>query len=171
MSLPEPHKQESQVTLALHELLAASLRRCESTRALTGDVKACLDALGDALQSGGLEAVRKAFTALAKDRPWLMQLASRQPPDQEEPTPKRRIRFVDDDAFESRPQRHWLIPYLVPKSGIVLVYGPPGCGKSFLTMAWSLCIASGTQWLGHPRHQGTGCLYCRGGLVRHRPAH
>ena len=73
------------MTLALHELLAGRPAPAESTRALTGDVKACLDALGEALQSGGLEAVRKAFTALAKDRPWLMQLASRQPPDQKEP--------------------------------------------------------------------------------------
>jgi len=154
MSLPEPHEQEAQVTLALHELLAGRTAPTESTRALNGDVKACLDALGEALQSGGLQAVRKAFTALAKDRPWLMQLASRQPPGLEEPASTRRIRFVDDDAFESRPQRHWLIPYLVPKSGLVLVYGPPGCGKSFLTMAWSLCIASGTQWLGHPVTQG-----------------
>ena len=158
MNLPEPHEQEDQVTLALHELLAGSPAPAESTVALTGEVKACLDALEDALQSGGVGAVRKAFTALAKDRPWLMQLASRQPPDQEataSPTStSRRIRFVDDDAFESRPQRHWLIPYLIPKSGIVLVYGPPGCGKSFLTMAWSLCIASGIQWLGHPVTRG-----------------
>ena len=155
MNLLEPYEQEAQVTLALHELLAGSPAPIESTIALTGEVKACLDALADALQSGGVGAVRKAFTALAKDRPWLMQLASRQPPDQEvAATPSRRIRFVEDDAFESRPQRHWLIPYLIPKSGIVLVYGPPGCGKSFLTMAWSLCIASGIQWLGHPVTRG-----------------
>ena len=83
MSLSKPHEQEDQVTLALHELLAGSPAPIESTLALTGEVKACLDALEDALQSGGVGAVRKAFTALAKDRPWLMQLASRQPPDQE----------------------------------------------------------------------------------------
>ena len=155
MSLSEPYEQEAQVTLALHELLAGSPAPIESTVALTGEVKACLDALEDALRSGGVGAVRKAFTALAKDRPWLMQLASRQPPDQEATaSPSRRIHFVEDDAFESRPQRHWLIPYLIPKSGIVLVYGPPGCGKSFLTMAWSLCIASGIQWLGHPVTRG-----------------
>jgi putative DNA primase/helicase len=151
MNLPELHEQEAQVTLALQELLAGRPTPSESTATLTGEVKACLDALAGALQSGGVGAVRKAFTALAKDRPWLMQLASRQPPDQQEAgTRTRRIRFVDDDAFECRPQRHWLIP----KSGIVLVYGPPGCGKSFLTMAWSLCIASGIQWLGHPVTRG-----------------
>src|SRR5215831_8273469 len=119
MNLSTPHEQETLVTLALHELLAGRPAPAESTVALAGEVKACLDALADALQSGGVGAVRKAFTALAKDRPWLMQLASRQPPDQQETaTPIRRIRFVDDDAFESRPQRHWLIPYLIPKSGI-----------------------------------------------------
>src|SRR5258708_12822390 len=99
MSLPEPHEQEAQVTLALHELLAGRTAPTESTRALSGDVKACLDALGEALQSGGLQAVRKAFTALAKDRPWLMQLASRQPPGLEEPASTRPIPFMHNDPL------------------------------------------------------------------------
>jgi hypothetical protein len=115
MKIPEIDEQETRVTLALHELLAGRSAPAECTAALAGEVKACLDALADALQTGGVGAVRKAFTALAKDHSWLMQLASRQPPDlQEAATPTRRIRFVDDDAFESRPQRHWLIPYLIP---------------------------------------------------------
>jgi hypothetical protein len=108
------------------------------------------------LRSDGVTAARVAFTALSKDRPWLRMLAA-QPPigdGAQEQQPPRRIRFLPDSAFENRPARQWLIPSFLPKSGIAMVFGPPGCGKSFLTMGWSLCIASGTPWLGRPVLQG-----------------
>lgn len=67
---------------------------------------------------------------------------------------ERRIRFLDDEAFENRPPRAWLIPGILPQSGIAMVYGPPSSGKSFLVMAWSLCIARGLPWLNHKLVQG-----------------
>ena len=80
MSTPE-HPLDAQVTRALQELLAGRVPRAQDTATLTGDVKACLDALTDALHTDGVQAVRSAFTALARDRrPWLYRLASQQPP-------------------------------------------------------------------------------------------
>lgn len=140
---------------ALQELLAGREPNTEEVNALTGEVRACIDALHEALRADGLTAVKKAFLALSKDRPWLMKLASQSVDEAEQAKkPKRRIRFLPDSEFENRPPRQWLIPSVLPKSGIAMVFGPPGCGKSFLTMAWSLCIASGTSWLGHPVAQG-----------------
>lgn len=163
MSIHEQHHDfsqfESYAIRALQELLAGRIPNAEETNRLTGDVRACIDALNTALQTDGVVAVRHAFTALAKDRPWLMKLVIQQPPpEQEEQTeqqPTRRIRFRPDSAFENRPTRQWLIPAMLPQSGIAMIFGPPGCGKSFLTMAWSLCIASGTPWLGRPVLQGS----------------
>jgi hypothetical protein len=146
---------DTRVTRALHELLAGREPHTDDIAPLTGATKVCIYALLEALHADGVQAVQKAFTALVKDQPWLGRLASRGP----EGTgrgekPARRIRFLPDSEFENRPPRQWLIPSILPKEGIAIVFGPPGCGKSFLTMAWSLCIASGTQWLGHPVLQG-----------------
>lgn len=158
MSIHERSNLDPQITRALQELLAGREPVQADLEPLTGDVHACLTALTDALRADGVQAVRKVFLALARDnRPWLTRLAALANPGTEPSAPEkpaRRIRFLPDSEFENRPPRQWLIPSILPKEGIALLYGPPGCGKSFLTMAWSLCIASGKQWLGHPVLQG-----------------
>lgn len=155
MSTPE-RNLEAHLTRSVQELLEGRVPSTQDTSLLTGEAKACIDALVGALHADGVQAVRKAFSALVKDRPWLGKLAASPAPEagQDEQKPKRRIRFLPDSAFENRPARQWLLPKLLPKSGIAMVFGPPGCGKSFLAMAWSLCIASGTPWLGRPVLQG-----------------
>lgn len=142
---------DPQITRALQELLAGREPQTADVELLTGDVRACINALIEALHADGVQAVRASFQALVKaNRSWLGRLASAQPPGTgEDLKPSRRIRFLPDSEFENRPARQWLIPQILPKEGIALLYGPPGCGKSFLSMAWSLCIASGKSWLGH----------------------
>lgn len=158
MSIDERHNLDPQITRALQELLAGREPARTDIEPLTGDVRACITALLDAMHADGVQAVRKVFLALVRDnRPWLVKLAASAVPGEAPPEstkPARRIRFLPDSEFENRPPRQWLIPSILPKEGIALLYGPPGCGKSFLTMAWSLCIASGQQWLGHPVLQG-----------------
>ncbi len=63
---------------------------------------------------------------------------------------QRSIRFLDDTELETRPEREWLIPGILPKAGIAMVFGPPASGKSLLVMAWSLCISRGLPWLDRP---------------------
>lgn len=155
MSIHERSNLDPQIARALQELLAGREPAQADVEPLTGDVRACITALIEALHNDGVQAVRKSFLALAKDRSWLTRLAASQAPSADDPEkPARRIRFLPDSAFENRPPRQWLIPAILPKEGIALIFGPPGCGKSFLTMAWSLCIASGRPWLGHPVLQG-----------------
>lgn len=42
----------------------------------------------------------------------------------------------------------WLIKHLLPAQGLAVVYGPPGCGKSFVTLNAALHIAMGRDWAG-----------------------
>ncbi len=146
---------DASVTRALQELLAGRVPDTRDTAILTGAAKVCIESLIEALHADGVQAVRKAFTALVKDQPWLGRLASQSPESAEqEQKLTRRIRFLPDSEFENRPPRQWLIPSILPKEGVAMVFGPPGCGKSFLAMDWALCIASGREWVGHPVLQG-----------------
>lgn len=71
---------------ALHALLAGRVPAQEDSTGLPGALGACIQALIEALQDGGVDAVRKAFIALVKDQPWLGALASMEEPSAEEET-------------------------------------------------------------------------------------
>ena len=146
---------EPYIARALQNLLEGQMPCQSDLEHLTGDVRASLTAMQDALREDGLQAVQKVFKTLLVDRPWLGRLASMQPPNEPLPDlPPRRVRFLSDSEFENRPPRQWLIPAIMPREGTAMVFGPSGCNKSFLVMAWSLCIASGTPWLGRQVLQG-----------------
>jgi hypothetical protein len=42
----------------------------------------------------------------------------------------------------------WIIKGFLPREGMGVVYGRPGCGKSFVVLDISLCIAAGVDWRG-----------------------
>ena len=42
----------------------------------------------------------------------------------------------------------WIIKGFLPREGMGVVYGRPGCGKSFIVLDISLCIAAGVDWRG-----------------------
>src|SRR5712691_9776153 len=119
---------DEQARRALQELLAGREPKAEDTAALTRDVGACISALVEALHADGVQAVRKAFTALVKDnRPWLGKLASQgEGGSEQEQRPARRIRFRPTSEFLNRPPQQWLIPGILPKDGIAMVYGLSG---------------------------------------------
>jgi KaiC/GvpD/RAD55 family RecA-like ATPase len=48
----------------------------------------------------------------------------------------------------------WLIKRLLPAEGLALIYGHPGCGKSFLALDMSFHIALGRDWHGRRVKQG-----------------
>src|SRR5712692_8698438 len=80
---------DAHIIRALQAILAGHQPSVADTAPLTGDVKACITALVDALSSdGGVKAARLAFNALVKDnRPWLSKLASMAPPDEADALP------------------------------------------------------------------------------------
>ena len=54
-------------------------------------------------------------------------------------------------AIKNLPDPEWLIDGMVIDRGLGFVFGPPGCGKSFITLGQALAIACGLdEWWGRP---------------------
>ncbi len=66
-----------------------------------------------------------------------------------------------DAAVESLPPMSWLADGILPLGGLAAIYGPPGSGKSFLSLDLALSLAAGAPWLGRQAVDG-GTLYVAG---------
>ena len=65
---------------------------------------------------------------------------------------------VSRQVSEAIPPREWHVPDLLPASGVTLLGGDGGTGKSLLAMQLAISTASGCPWIGHEVRQG-GALY------------
>jgi len=69
------------------------------------------------------------------------------------PSPPPRIRLTRADQIEMRPP-HWLLRGMLERDTFALIFGDPGCGKSFLAIDWACRVATGTPWRGHDVRSG-----------------
>lgn len=51
------------------------------------------------------------------------------------------------DAFEDRPRTQFVTDGIFTMPSLNIVYGPPGCLKSFLLADQAICVAAGLPWL------------------------
>lgn len=64
------------------------------------------------------------------------------------------LRLYSTRELIALPPPQWQIHSIVPSGGLVGLYGPPGCGKSFVAIDMSLCIATGRPWQGFAVQEG-----------------
>jgi len=94
-----------------------------------------------------LEIERAEIVKTAKQPPVsLMQCISKQPF-------PRRLELTRADQIEMRPP-DWLLRGVLERDTFALVFGDPGCGKSFVAIDWAARIATGTPWRGHTVRAG-----------------
>lgn len=60
------------------------------------------------------------------------------------------LRLFSTNELLTRPTPPWFIEGIFPSGGLVSIFGPPGCGKSFLSIDMALCAAAGQAWQGRP---------------------
>jgi hypothetical protein len=86
--------------------------------------------------------------------------------DQPKPAPaevRRKIRLLTIEELSSLPDPAWLVDNILPEGGIGVLYGQPGCGKSFLALDLALSVSTGRAWFGHSaRRGGVAYVYAEG---------
>lgn len=60
---------------------------------------------------------------------------------------KHAIRSLTERQVFALPDPEWLIEQVLPENGLGVLYGPRGCGKSFLALDIGLSVSEGLQWL------------------------
>jgi len=58
------------------------------------------------------------------------------------------------DQIDAQLEANWLVDDLIPSEGLCLVYGHPGCGKSFFALDMAMHIAGGRAWRDRDVEQG-----------------
>lgn len=75
--------------------------------------------------------------------------------------PRNTLRLLSIEELEALPPPEWLIDGLVPAKSLVMPYGPPKKGKTFIALSMALHISAGKDWMGRPVKQG-GVIYIAG---------
>ncbi|MGA7272220.1 MAG: AAA family ATPase, partial [Acidimicrobiia bacterium] len=75
--------------------------------------------------------------------------------------PGTRFNIVVGDDIHNLPPPEWLIENHLVQGSLVLLYGHPGIGKSFLALDMAASVAAGRPWHGHDVVQGQ-VLYVAG---------
>lgn len=59
-----------------------------------------------------------------------------------------KFEILSVEALLALPDLEWLIDGILPKPGVAILYGEPGCGKTFAALSMALTCAAGQDWLG-----------------------
>ncbi len=59
-----------------------------------------------------------------------------------------KFEILSVDELLALPDLEWLIEGVLPKPGVAILYGEPGCGKTFAALSMALTCAAGQDWLG-----------------------
>lgn len=72
-------------------------------------------------------------------------------------TPKKSDWLIPADEFSAKPAPlSWSLKRWLPSTGLVMMHGPSGGGKTFVVLDWCLSIAAGLdERMGHKVNQGT----------------
>ncbi len=76
-----------------------------------------------------------------------------------EPKRKSRVTFIPFADIRLDPDPPYLVRDIIPSDGLVLVWGPPKCGKTFWVFDLMMHVALGREYRGHRVKQG-GVVYC-----------
>ena len=66
----------------------------------------------------------------------------------------KRARILTMRELDALPAPEWLVEGLIPEKSLVVPFGPPKAGKTFIVLSWCLHVAAGAPWFGMTVKQG-----------------
>lgn len=72
------------------------------------------------------------------------------------------------ELLKNKSVPDWLIHGHIEAGALALLFGSPSAGKSFLSLDWSLSVATGREWQGHKVKQGAVCYLAGEGFAGFR---
>lgn len=69
---------------------------------------------------------------------------------------------MTSQQLKDLPPAKWMIDGIVLENSLVVMFGAPGCGKSFLALDMVGCLANRNRWIGHGIEKNFNCLYILG---------
>jgi RecA/RadA recombinase len=75
------------------------------------------------------------------------------------------LSFIQAAKFTAERKLEWLIKHILPKKGLVVVYGDPGSGKSFYVLDLVAHVARGIAWNGKRTKQASVAYLAAEGTV------
>ena len=67
---------------------------------------------------------------------------------------KTKFKLYSIEELMNLPPAEWLIEGVMERGALVVLYGPPGEGKSFTALDWALSVATGRAWVGRSVKKG-----------------
>lgn len=61
--------------------------------------------------------------------------------------PTNQFQFFSPLEIEALPELEWLVEGILPQPAFAVLYGEPGCGKTFVALSMALTIANGEPWV------------------------
>jgi RecA-family ATPase len=59
------------------------------------------------------------------------------------------LEYYDYQSIQNIPQVTWIIQDIIPNNGLIIVYGSPGCGKTFVVLDMCMHIINNKKWFGN----------------------
>ncbi|MEQ8735660.1 MAG: helicase RepA family protein [Rhodospirillaceae bacterium] len=58
------------------------------------------------------------------------------------------MKVLSEAQLDALPDPEWYIDGILPQRSLVVLYGPPGSGKTFVALSMALAVASNSPWIG-----------------------
>jgi len=75
-----------------------------------------------------------------------------------------RFKFLSPAELAALPKPNWLIEGVLPERSFCVLYGEPGCGKTFVALSMALSVAADHSWGGKPTAGGAVLYVAAEGL-------
>ena len=75
------------------------------------------------------------------------------------------VQVLSPKELAELPEPSWQIKGIFPKRAFCVLYGQPGCGKTFVALSIALSIAAGQSWCGKLTTKGSVLYVAAEGLL------